>query len=160
MPSPSLASSKPSPPSTPNPPPSPTSLEHPSMRLMNWNFKKRGFCKICLGCFSKRFLTCFCFVMAALCSQARAQEPSIDEVADRLVQQFKKAEKKHFPPQVLVIDFASRPGGINAVGEYVANRLSDGLAQRIGTAAVINRKKLRNYVLTGGMSPLDLADRD
>jgi len=98
--------------------------------------------------------------MAALFSQARAQKPSIDEVADNLVQQFKKAEKKHFPPQVLVIDFASRPGGINAVGEYVANRLSDGLAQRIGTAAVIDRKKLHNYLLTGGISPLDLADRD
>lgn len=53
-----------------------------------------------------------------------------------------------------------RPGGINALGEYLANQLSEGIKQKIGSAAVIDRKKLHSYLQSGGISPFDLADRD
>ncbi len=98
--------------------------------------------------------------MLTCCLGLHAQELNLDELTDHLAQQLKKAEKKDFSPRVLVIDFASRPGGVRAIGESLANRLSDGLAQKIGVAAVVDRKRLRDYLLTGGISPLDLADRD
>lgn len=59
-----------------------------------------------------------------------------------------------------MIDFASRPGGIKAVGEYLANRLSDTFALRMGVSAIVEQRKLHGYLLSGGMSPFDLADRD
>jgi len=107
-----------------------------------------------------RLLTCFGFFMLACCLWSSAQEFNVDELVDHLAQQLKKAEKKDFSPHVLVIDFVSRPGGIKAIGEHLANRFSDGLAQKIGVAAVVDRKRLHSYLLTGGISPLDLADRD
>lgn len=107
---------------------------------------------------SVRLFTSLCILVLTFCSQAWAQEPNVDELADHLVQQIKKTEKKHFPPEVLVIDFASRPGGIKAVGEYLANRLSDTFALRVG--AIVERRTLHDYLLSGGISPFDLADRD
>lgn len=109
---------------------------------------------------SVRLFTSLCILVLTFCSQAWAQEPNVDELADHLVEQLKKAEKKHFPPEVLVIDFASRPGGIKAVGEHLANRLSDTFALRIGVGAIVERRTLHDYLLSGGISPFDLADRD
>jgi len=113
-----------------------------------------------LRCFFPRFLTFCLFLSLAVCLGADTKEATIDEVADRLAQQVKKTEKKHFFPKILVIDFPSRPGGIKALGEYIADQLSNALAQKLGPAAVIDRKNLHSYLQTGGISPFDLADRE
>lgn len=98
--------------------------------------------------------------MLPFCLAATAQESTIGDVADHLAQELQKAEKKHFFPRILVVDFALRPGGINSLGEYLANQLSDALGQKIGPARVIDRKQFHTDLQTGGISPFDLADRD
>ena len=113
-----------------------------------------------LRCFFARSLTFYLFLSLAVCLRADTNEPTIDEIADRLAQQLKKTEKKHFSPKVLVIDFALKPGGIRALGEYIADQLSDALAQKVGSAAVIDRKNLHSYLQAHGISPFDLADRE
>ena len=110
-------------------------------------------------CIPLRLLIVCLFVVLVICPSAQSQEPTLDRLVDDIAQQFKRTEKKHFLAQVLVIDFASRSGRIKVVGEYLADQLSDSLRQRIGIAAVVDRKKLQSYLLTGGISPLDLADR-
>ena len=100
------------------------------------------------------------FFALICCSSALAQESTVEGLADRLTQQIQKAEKEHFFPKVLVVDFSLRPGGINALGEYLADQLSDAIKEKMGLAAVIDRKKLRSYLQSGGISPFDLADRD
>lgn len=94
------------------------------------------------------------------CSSALAQESTVEGLADRLTQEIQKAEKKHFFPKVLVVDFSLRPGGINALGEYLADQLSEVMKQKISSAAVIDRRRLHSYLQSGGISPFDLADRD
>ncbi|HEV2197246.1 MAG TPA: energy transducer TonB [Candidatus Acidoferrum sp.] len=107
-----------------------------------------------------RLLIFLWFLALICCSSALGQESTIEGLADRLTQEILKAEKKHFFPKVLVVDFSLRPGGINALGEYLADQLSDAVKQKIGSAAVIDRKKLHSYLQSGGISPFDLADRD
>jgi TonB family protein len=81
-------------------------------------------------------------------------------LADHLVEQVQKTQKSHFFPKILVIDFPSRPGRLGALGECLADQLSDALAQKMPQSAVIDRKKLRDYLQTNGISPFDLADRE
>ena len=81
-------------------------------------------------------------------------------MADGFTQKIKNAEKKHFPPHILVVDFSSHPGGIGALGEYFADQLSAVLTQKLGAVAVVDRKKFHDYLRTGGISPLDLRDRE
>lgn len=100
------------------------------------------------------------FLALICCSSALAQESTVEGLADRLSQEIQKAEKKHFFPKVLVVDFSLRPAGINALGEYLADQLSEVMKQKIGSAAVIDRTKLRSYLQSGGISPFDLADRE
>jgi TonB family protein len=109
---------------------------------------------------SVRLLPVCLFAFFTICPSTQSQESTLNGVADDIAQQLKKAEKKHFSPQILVIDFPSRPGGVRALGEYFANQLSDALAERIGTASVVDRKKFHSYLLTSGISPFDLADRE
>lgn len=107
-----------------------------------------------------RYLISLWFLALICCSSALAQESTVERLADRLTQEIQKAEKKHFFPKVLVVDFSLRPGGINALGEYLADQLSEVMKQKIGSAAVIDRRKLHSYLQSGGISPFDLADRD
>ena len=107
-----------------------------------------------------RYLLSLWFRALSCCSSALAQESTVEGLADRLTQGIQKAEKKYFFPTVLVVDFSLRPGGINVLGEYLADQLSEAMKQRIGSAAVIDRKKLHSYLQSGGISPFDLADRD
>ena len=109
---------------------------------------------------SLRCVPSLSLITLAFCLSTAAQETPIDGIADRLAQQLQKAEKKHFTPRVLVVDFPLRPGGINALGEYLADQLTDALAQKIGPAAVIDRKQFRTDLQSGGISPFNLADRD
>lgn len=107
-----------------------------------------------------RYLTSLCFLTLICCSSALAQESTVAGLADRITQEIQKAEKKHFFPKVLVVDFSLRPGGINALGESLADQLSDAIKEKIGSAAIIDRNKLHSYLQSGGISPFDLADRD
>lgn len=106
------------------------------------------------------FLVSLSFITLLFCPWARAQESTVDGVADHLAEQLQKSQKKHFFPSVLVIDFPSRPGRINALGESLADQLSDALAQKMAQSTVIDRRKLHSYLQTNGISPFDLADRD
>lgn len=114
----------------------------------------------CLRHLYARYLISFWFLVLFCCSSAMAQESTVEGLADRLTQEIQKAEKKHFFPKVLVVDFSLRPGGINALGESLADQLSEAIKEKIGSAAIIDRKKLHSYLQSGGISPFDLADRD
>lgn len=109
---------------------------------------------------SLRFLSSLSLMALTFCMSAMAQNSPIDGLAERLAQQLQKAEKKHFFPKVLVVDFPLRPGGINALGEYLADQLSDALAQKMGPAAVFDRKQFHADLQNAGVSPFHLADRD
>lgn len=108
----------------------------------------------------RRHLIVLCFLVLICCSSALPQESTVAGLADRLTQEIQKAEKKHFFPKVLVVDFSLRPGGINALGEYLADQLSDALKEKIGSAAVIDRKIFHSYLQSSGISPFDLGDGD
>jgi TonB family protein len=60
----------------------------------------------------------------------------------------------------LVIDFPLRPGRVNALGEFLADQFSNALAQESSPGAIVDRKRLRDYLRASGVSPSDLADRD
>ena len=94
------------------------------------------------------------FLALICCSSALAQESTVEGLADRLSQEIQKAEKKHFFPKVLVVDFSLRPAGINALGEYLADQLSEVMKQKIGSAAVIDRTKLRSFSKAVAFLPL------
>jgi TonB family protein len=113
-----------------------------------------------LKCLLLRLLPVCLFAFFPICPSVQSQESTLDGLADDVAQQLKKAEKKHFSPKVLVIDFPLKPGGIKALGEYIADQLSDALAQKVGPAAVIDRKNLHSYLQARGISPFDLADRE
>jgi TonB family protein len=106
------------------------------------------------------FLVFLSFIALVFCPRARAQESTVAGLTDHLVEQLEKAQKKHFFPKILVIDFSSRPGRVGALGEYFADQLSDALAKKMTQSAVIDRKKLHSHLLTNGISPFDLADRE
>src|SRR5690349_15392733 len=108
--------------------------------------------------FPLRLLTLCLFAASIVWFRTRAQEPNIGQVADQIVQQLKKAEKKHPSLKVLVIDFPLQQGGFRALGEDVADQLSNTLEQKVGSAGVIDRKRLYSYLQDSGSTPLDLAD--
>jgi TonB family protein len=90
----------------------------------------------------------------------QAQDSTIGGLADHLALELQRAEKKHFFPKVLVVDFALKPGGINSLGQFLADDLSDSLEKEIGSARVIDRKQFHMDLQNGGISPFDLADRE
>jgi hypothetical protein len=100
---------------------------NPLLAALNWKLSGNLFMPwprlpLCL-------FTFFGFLVLSFCSKASAQEPNVDEVAKHIAQQITKAEKKRFSPKILVIDFSSQPGGIQALGKYLADQLSDDLSQ-------------------------------
>lgn len=84
---------------------------------------------------------------------------SLDVLADRLATQLRTQHKKFFP-KIIVADFPLRQGGVNALGENVADQLSALMAQRLGSTTMIDRKLLHDRLHFDLISPNDLRDHD
>jgi len=87
-------------------------------------------------------------------------DSELNTLADRLAHEVQLARKHNFFPKVLVTDFLNQEDRVNALGEHLADLLSDALLERLGPADVVTRKQLRDHLLSTGISPFDLQDTD
>ena len=87
-------------------------------------------------------------------------ESDLDTLADRLAHEVQSARKHDFSPKVLVIDFLNQKRQVSALGQNLADRLSDAMAQSVGPVDVVSRKQFREHLLSTGVSPFDLQDID
>jgi TonB family protein len=105
------------------------------------------------------------FVIFTLTASAFGQgtsryESDLDTIADRLTHEVQLTRKHDFSPKVLVIDFLDQKGQVNALGEHLADQLSNALVEKVGPAYVVARKQFREHLLSTGISPFDLQDID
>ncbi len=74
----------------------------------------------------------------AASSPARAQLPTLEDLASRLERDIAKSGKK----TVMVVDFLGPQGGVPAVGSFLADRLSEALARGAKDFRVLDRSRL------------------
>jgi TonB family protein len=105
------------------------------------------------------------FAMFALASWTLGQSTAPNEselslLANRLAHEI-EVLRNHAPSlKVLVLDFPNQRGMANVLGERISERLSELLAERIGSEHVVDQKQFRAALLSAGISPFDMQNDD
>jgi TonB family protein len=106
--------------------------------------------------FFPRAFVIFTLTASALGQGTSGYKSELDALTERLTHEVQLARKQFLFPKILVIDFLNQEGKVNALGEHLADQLSNALAERLRPADVVARQKFREYLLSTGISPFDL----
>jgi protein TonB len=103
-----------------------------------------------------QYLALFLFAAYGFAQSPPSYQPEIDSLADRLAVSIQATRRGDFSPKVLVADFANHKDQPNALGQQLADALSNTLAERLGPEAVVKRSQFQRRMQSAGITAEDL----
>ena len=110
-----------------------------------------------LSCTNYRALLLVFLLGTSIVLPLKCATPShFDNCSQQIAKTIEDQKKSQLFPRILVIDFPTAPTGMNSSGSYLADDLSVSLENRLPTGRIVPRVKLKDFLDSHGLTPLDL----